>query len=60
MEERQQRKLEKGGEKAGVGRFRHASLESNKKLKMFNETSRSSSGEAARDSESLRPYPRSQ
>lgn len=49
MEERQQRKLEEGGEKAGVGRFRHASLESNKKLKMFATTSQSTSGKTLSD-----------
>ncbi len=31
----EQKKLEKGGQKAGVGKFTHASLDKNKKLSMF-------------------------
>ena len=32
MEQREQRKLERGGEKASVGKFRHAALDENKSL----------------------------
>ena len=35
LEALDQRKLQEGGEKAGVGKFRTASLEKNKKLSMF-------------------------
>ena len=34
MEQREQKKIEKGGEKAGVGKFRHAALDENKSLHM--------------------------
>jgi hypothetical protein len=36
LEALDQRKLKEVGEKAGVGKFRTASLEKNKKLSMFN------------------------
>ena len=35
MEQLDQRKMDRGGKKAGVGKFTHASLEKNKKLGMF-------------------------
>lgn len=38
LEGLEQKKLEKGGEKAGVGKFTHASLEKNKKLAMSEKT----------------------
>ena len=38
LEGLEQRKLEKGGKKAGIGKFAHASLDKNKKLGMFNTT----------------------
>ena len=34
MVQREQRVLERGGEKVGVGKFRHAALEENKSLHM--------------------------
>ena len=35
LEQLEQQKLDRGGQKAGIGKFTHASLEKNKKLSMF-------------------------